>query len=230
MIKKLWILFLIFWVAFFLGGMLTFLPSLKGFIWGYKTKGVVIEVEKYVNEDGTTMYKPTLNYLCGWRDPITSKKAIASNKFYYKGQKLSIVCNPQSPTDFWELSFTEFFPLFFVLIGVWGLLFCIKVLKNKRLAKRLKAWGLLKEILLTWIEDSWWKVNGISGYRLLFSDSEEQYRTAIICESALPSLFKIGDKFPMYIDPNDPTKYWIDYETIIAEKKTKGSPKTKVLL
>ncbi len=33
----------------------------------------------------------------------------------------------------------------------------------------------------------------------------------------------------MYIDPNDPTKYWIDYETIIAEKKTKGSPKTKGL-
>lgn len=220
--KKLWVFFSLFWLVFFFSGMLFFYPSFKGFLWGYKTKATVIETGVFTDKEGTVLYRPILRYSCGNKEMITSKKRVTSNKKYYQGQELSIICNPQNPTYFWELSFTEFMPLLFVFIGLWFLFFPMKAIKEKLLAKRLKTYGILKEVTLTDIQDSWWEVNGISGYRLWISNGEQHWKSPTIYDASLPSLFKIGDKLPVYVNPNNPHSYWVDYEAAIGTAKAKN--------
>jgi len=108
------------------------------------------------------------------------------------------------------------------ILGFWMLWFLIWMIyskiKRKTLKKRLKREWIAVEWIITEIQNTWVKVNDQSWYIILALYWNELYKSQRIYKNVY-SYVKKWDAVAIYIDTQDPRKYWMDIETVKSRKE-----------
>ena len=203
-------------ILFLAASILASLTTAKTILNGISTTALVLEVKTNVNYTSqSTKNSLKLEYQCG-DSTIRTSWTKPSSTYHEEGSELRAFCNPNDPEDIAIIDGTVYgfaaFLIFSILIVIWGIFLLKKAIKISAKKKRLKEIWIQLTLNITGIHESWVIINGRKEYLI---DVEHKGEILTSDEGIFSPINSW--KITVYINPIDPSEYWIDTESIIEE-------------
>ena len=204
-------------ILFLAASILASLTTAKTVLNGISTTALVLEVKTNVNYTSqSTKNSLKLEYQCG-DSSIRTSWTKPSSTYHEEGSELRAFCNPNDPEDIAIIDGTVYgfaaFLIFSILIVIWGILLLKKAIKISAKKKRLKETWIQLTLNITGIHASWVIINERKEYLI---DVEHKGEILTSDEGIFSPINSW--KITVYMNPTDPSEYWIDTESIIEEE------------
>lgn len=183
---------------------------------GLSSTAKVIEIEESIDSKENTMYTPKFQYQCGSEELHEQRSNIKSNTSYSIDEIVNIKCDPQNPEKMTVMETSTFvlfiLPVIGIAISIFGIVLLKKAIKISAKKKRLKEIWIQLTLNITGIHESWVIINERKEYLI---DVEHKGEILTSDEGIFSPINSW--KITVYINPTDPSEYWIDTESIIEE-------------
>ena len=204
-------------ILFLAASILASLTTAKTVLNGISTTALVLEVKTNVNyTNQSTKNSLKLEYQCG-DSSIRTSWTKPSSTYHEEGSELRAFCNPNDPEDIAIIDGTVYgfaaFLIFSILIVIWGIFLLKKAIKISAKKKRLKEIWIQLTLNITGIHASWVIINERKEYLI---DVEHKGEILTSDEGIFSPINSW--KITVYMNPTDPSEYWIDTESIIEEE------------
>ena len=184
---------------------------------GLNSTARVIEVEESIDSDGDTMYKPKFQYQCDSEELHETWSNVKSNTSYSIDEIVNIKCDPQDPEKMTVMELSTFLlflsPVIGIATSISGIILLKKAIKISAKKKRLKEIWIQLTLNITGVHASWVIINERKEYLI---DVEHKGEILTSDEGIFSPINSW--KITVYINPTDPSEYWIDTESIIEEE------------
>ena len=183
---------------------------------GLSSTAKVIEIEESIDSKENTMYTTKFQYQCGSEELHEQRSNIKSNTSYSIDEIVNIKCDPQNPEKMTVMETSTFvlflLPVIGIAISIFGIVLLKKAIKISAKKKRLKEIWIQLTLNITGIHESWVIINERKEYLI---DVEHKGEILTSDEGIFSPINSW--KITVYINPTDPSEYWIDTESIIEE-------------
>ena len=184
---------------------------------GLSSTAKVIEIEESIDSKGDTMYTPKFQYQCGSEELHEQRSNIKSNTSYSIDEIVNIKCDPQNSEKMTVMETSTFvlflLPVIGIAISIFGIILLKKAIKISAKKKRLKEIWIQLTLNITGIHESWVIINGRKEYLI---DVEHKGEILTSDEGIFSPINSW--KITVYMNPTDPSEYWIDTKSIIEEE------------
>ena len=204
-------------ILFLAASILASLTTAKTVLNGISTTALVLKVKTNVNYTSqSTKNSLKLEYQC-WDSSIRTSWTKPSSTYHEEGSELRAFCNPNDPEDIAIIDGTVYgfaaFLIFSILIVIWGIFLLKKAIKISAKKKKLKEIWIQLTLNITGIHESWVIINGRKEYLI-----DVEYKGEILTSDE--GIFSPINswKITVYMNPTDPSEYWIDTKSIIEEE------------
>ena len=204
-------------ILFLAASILASLTTAKTVLNGISTTALVIEVKTNVNYTSqSTKNSLKLEYQC-WDWSTRTSWTKRSSTYHEQGSELRAFCNPNDPEDIAIIDGTVYgfaaFLIFSILIVIWGILLLKKAIKISAKKKKLKEIWTPILLEIDSLKATWAVINNRREYLIKVNYKGEILTSDEGIFSPINSW-----KITVYMNPTDPSEYWIDTESIIEEE------------
>ena len=204
-------------ILFLAASILASLTTAKTVLNGISTTALVLEVKTNINYTSqSTKNSLKLEYQC-WDWSTRTSWTKPSSTYHEEGSELRAFCNPNDPEDIAIIDGTVYgfaaFLIFSILIVIWGILLLKKAIKISAKKKKLKEIWIQLTLNITGVHASGVIINGKKEYLI---DVEHKGEILTSDEGIFSPINNW--KITVYMNPTDPSEYWIDTESIIEEE------------
>ncbi|WP_206613484.1 DUF3592 domain-containing protein [Parahaliea mediterranea] len=210
----------------------TGLLMLGGAVWGYlntqdfiahatRAEGEVIDLVRSRSSDSTT-YRPVVTFTSADGRKVEFTSSSGSNPpSFHRGEKVTVLYRPETPERARIESFFSLWGLALILGGM-GTIFTLvgggiiaTLLYRKRLHGHLRQQGTpVKAELQSVALDTSYKSNGRSPFRIFAQWQDPRTRKVYVFKSEPiwydPSEFVTTESITVYIERDDPSRYYMD--------------------
>ena len=204
-------------ILFLAASILASLTTAKTVLNGISTTALVLEVKTNINYTSqSTKNSLKLEYQC-WDSTTRTSWTKPSSTYHEEGSELRAFCNPNDPEDIAIIDGTVYgfaaFLTLSILIVIWGILLLKKAIKISAKKKKLKEIWIQLTLNITGVHASGVIINGKKEYLI---DVEHKGEILTSDEGIFSPINNW--KITVYMNPTDPSEYWIDTESIIEEE------------